>query len=204
MPEKDEKEKMEPKARRVSALSLAALGLSPVALFLACAALVAGGLAASRPVRVSVEVIYPTPPPTPPGVSGSRTWPASPPEPPSAPSHSEPHTEGYSLPPLEMTGCLVFSDTVYAAFTVRTSEPTAVFFEVPVLTDGETSVPADPDSLEQARFDALRRLTAGEAEFSLTFPVEGLDPERGWLVVFNPSHEEGDWVAPRFSFPCRR
>jgi len=208
--------------KSMSILSLVTLGLSLAALLLACAGLIIGGLSVARPVHVSVEVAYPTPETastaqsepwshpvpttstsTPPGVSESQTWPA-PVGTPSAPSHSESHTEGRSLPPLEITECLVFSDTVFAAFTVHTSEPTALFFEVPVLTDGESSVPADPDSLEQARFDALRRLTAGEAEFSLAFPVEGLDPERPWTVVFNPSHEEGDWVAPRFSFPCRR
>lgn len=190
------KEVEKPEARRAPSLSLAALTFSLAALLLACAALTASSLAASRPVRVSVEVVYPTPATTP------TAHPIS--APPSTPSHSESRTGGYSPPPLEMTECLVFSNTVYAAFTVRTSEPTAFFFEVPVLTDGETTVPADPDSLEQARFDALRRLTTGEAEFSLTFPVEGPDPERDWTVVFNPSHEEEDWVAPKFSFPCRR
>ncbi|HIE38237.1 MAG TPA: hypothetical protein EYP77_04060 [Anaerolineae bacterium] len=202
------KEVEKPEARRAPSLSLAALTFSLAALLLACAALTASSLAASRPVQVSVEVVYPTPATTPTAhpISAPATTPTAHPvsAPPSTPSHSESRTGGYSPPPLEMTECLVLSNTVYAAFTVRTSEPTAFFFEVPVLTDGETTVPADPDSLEQARFDALRRLTTGEAEFSLTFPVEGPDPERDWTVVFNPSHEEEDWVAPKFSFPCRR
>ena len=115
MSERNEEKK--PEARRVSALSLAALGLSLVALLLACAALVAGGLAASRPVRVSVEVVYPTPEAT--STARSESWshpvPIPPSRTPQTPSHSESHTEGHSLPPLEMTECLVFSDSVYAA-----------------------------------------------------------------------------------------
>lgn len=182
------------------ALSLVGLILGGVALLLTLTFRHATATTA-EPALVRVVVEVATPPPVPVAESWSQPAPARPfamttPQPPPPPNYS-----GI----LEMTACAVSSETVSATFAVRSSAPVALFFDPPALSDGENSTPPTPDSLREAQFASLNRITSGYAEFTLVFPTAGLDPNRmAWTVVFNPRHGENDPVAPRFSFECRR
>jgi len=93
----------------------------------------------------------------------------------------------------------VLSETVALTFTVHSMDPTEYLFDTPVLRDsaGEEIATPLPESLEEARFALLDRITQGQATACLEFPrPEG---ELPWTLtlVFNPEHEPGDYVAPR-------
>lgn len=192
--------------KRSLAIAGIALALSLVGLILAGIALALILLlprtqttsATAEPATVRVVVEVATPPPA--SVAESWSQPAPrpamiTPQPPLPPTYS-----GI----LEMTACAVSSETVSATFAVWSSSPVALFFDAPVLSDGEHSTPPTPDSLQEAQFASLDRITSGYAEFILVFPTAGLDPNRTWTIVFNPRHGENNPVAPRFSFECRR
>lgn len=176
------------------ALSLTGLALAGVALILSFALPShRAPVATVEPavVRVVVEVATPVP---------SIPAPSTPPAP--LPPVREPSGEPSAV--VEMKSCLVMSDTATATFVVRSSSPVALFFDTPILSDGEHSAAPTPDSLREAQFASLDRIMSGYAEFSLVFPTTGLDPNRAWRVILNPRHGENDPVAPRFSFECRR
>lgn len=100
-------------------------------------------------------------------------------------SATPPAGEGHTVPqlPIALEGVAV-TDTVTISVTV--SGQGHYLFDTPTL-QGE---PAAPGSVEQARFDVLEC-----SHFSLVFPRP--DQEPPWVLIFNPEHEPGNYVAPR-------
>jgi hypothetical protein len=91
--------------------------------------------------------------------------------------------------PVELLGTSIHTETVVITFTVRGQKE--YLFDMPTLAD----VPATRDSVEQAHFDLLDRVTGGEGTATLTFPKPDQAPP--WPLIFNPEHTETNYVAPQ-------
>jgi hypothetical protein len=87
------------------------------------------------------------------------------------------------------------TDTVVVTFTVASSQ--AILFDAPLL-DGERP---RPESLEAAHVALLDLALRGQATATLEFPIPASDAP--WMLVFNPLHEPGDYVAPRVEIEVR-
>ena len=84
---------------------------------------------------------------------------------------------------------VVLSQTVVITFTVTGQQE--FLFDLPELNGKYPT----PESLGDAHFTLLDRITRGRATAMLEFPRPADGPP--WTLVFNPDHEPGDYVAPR-------
>ncbi len=117
---------------------------------------------------------------------GAQSQPQSQPQPANAPS-------GHIL------GATAVSDTFKITVTVRLAGPGHLLYEPPVLTSTSTQATYHPTqaSLQQAHLDFLSLAAGGEATSVLTFrPVPPAG--EGLKLIFNPNHQPGDPVAPRW------
>lgn len=94
-----------------------------------------------------------------------------------------------------VAGVAVLSDTLALTVTVSMAGPGDLLYDPPALQVGSRTYPATGDSLEKARFAFLDLVTRGQATARLVFAAPALDGET-WLV-FNPSRQPGDPVAPQ-------
>ena len=103
-------------------------------------------------------------------------------------------------------GTAAVSDTFRITVTVRFAGPGHLLYEPPILTSGlqgnqATYYPTQA-SLQQAHLDFLNLVTGGEATSALTFrPVPPAN--EGLTLIFNPNHQPGDLVAPRWEMSIR-
>jgi hypothetical protein len=107
-------------------------------------------------------------------------------------------------------GTRTLSNTFQITIAVRFAGPGHLLYEPPVLVSAPTlgsesnQVTYYPTqaSLQQAHLDFLSLVTGGEATGALVFrPVP--PPGEGLTLVFNPNHQPGDLVAPRWEMSVR-
>ncbi len=123
------------------------------------------------------------------------------------PSESESWSEPADVPPAgNPTGRIqdlaVTTDTFTLTVSVQLSGPGDLLFEPPVLRGSKTDYRPTQASLEQARYDFLDLVTAGQAVGTFVFrpaPVQ----EESLTLVFNPNHQPADPVAPKWQMVVR-
>jgi hypothetical protein len=103
-----------------------------------------------------------------------------------------------------VNGMAVLSDTFRLTVTVSYAGAGNLLYEPPILVSQATQAAYHPTpaSLEQLRLSFLSLSTGGQATGSLVFrpvPARG----EGLALVFNPSHQAGDIVAPRWEMRVR-
>jgi len=96
----------------------------------------------------------------------------------------------------------ITTDTLTLTVSVRLSGPGDLLFEPPVLRGDRTDYRPTKASLEQARYDFLDLVTAGQAEGVFVFRPAPVDGE-SLTLVFNPNHQPSDPVAPRWEMVIR-
>jgi hypothetical protein len=107
-------------------------------------------------------------------------------------------------------GTKTLSNTFQITIAVRFAGPGHLLYEPPVLVSAPTlgsknnQITYYPTqaSLKQAHLDFLNLVTGGEATSALVFrPVP--PPDEGLTLIFNPNHQPGDLVAPRWEMSIR-
>jgi hypothetical protein len=107
-------------------------------------------------------------------------------------------------------GTRTLSNTFQITVAVRFAGPGHLLYEPPILVSASASgsggnqVTYYPTqaSLKQAHLDFLSLVAGGEATSALVFrPVP--PPGGGLTLVFNPNHQPGDLVAPRWEMSVR-
>lgn len=98
-----------------------------------------------------------------------------------------------------INGMAVLSDTFHLTVTISYAGSGNLLYEPPTLVSQVTQAAyhPTPTSLEQLRLSFLTLSTGGQATGSLVFrptPAQG----EGLALVFNPNHQAGDLVAPRW------
>jgi len=109
-----------------------------------------------------------------------------------------------NAPSGHILGATAVSDTFRITVTLRFAGPGHLLYEPPVLASTSTQATYHPTqaSLQQAHLDFLNLAAGGEATSVLTFrPVPS--PGEGLKLVFNPNHQAGDPVAPRWEMSIR-
>jgi hypothetical protein len=107
-------------------------------------------------------------------------------------------------------GTRTLSNTFQITIAVRFAGPGHLLYEPPVLVSASTlgsggnqaTYYPTQASLQQAHLDFLNLVTGGEATGALVFrPVP--PPGEGLTLIFNPNHQPGDLVAPRWEMSIR-
>lgn len=129
-----------------------------------------------------------------PTVAGQLPLPAGP-----TPNVGQAAASGVALT-VRVTGAQVLAETTVISLTVRGDGAADPLLDLPVLRCGTTQHPVDGSSLEQARTDLLKLITAGEAAATLRFAGPA-DLTSGCTLLLNPGQDPASLIAPQLQAP---
>lgn len=99
-------------------------------------------------------------------------------------------------------GTTALSGTFQITLSLRFAGPGHLLYEPPILQGSQATYHPTQESLKQAHLDFLSLVTGGEATSALAFRPTP-PPGDSLTLVFNPSHQAGDLVAPRWEMSIR-